>query len=154
MFERAGASALQLEDQILPKRCGHLNAKSLISKNEMVGKIKAAVDARVDEEMLIIARTDAISVEGLESALDCADSYSEAGADVLFVEAPRTVAQLKMVSTRLGSKRPLLANMVEGGGTRPCTMPQLWEKWGFALSFFLVELSELLPVQRIITTHR
>lgn len=87
-FERAGASAIQLEDQDLPKRCGHLNGKTLVSASEMVGKLKAAVDTRVDQDTLIIARTDAIAVEGFECALERAEKYLEAGADVLFVEAP------------------------------------------------------------------
>lgn len=117
LFERAGANALQLEDQSLPKRCGHLNGKSLISCDEMVGKVKAAVDARVSDETLIIARTDAIAVEGFEAALERAGRYAEAGADVLFVEAPRTREQLEQIASTLGRTRPLLANMVEGGHT-------------------------------------
>lgn len=117
LFERAGANALQLEDQSLPKRCGHLNGKSLISCDEMVGKVKAAVDARTSDETLIIARTDAIAVEGFEAALERAGRYAEAGADVLFVEAPRTREQLEQIASTLGRTRPLLANMVEGGHT-------------------------------------
>ena len=117
LFERAGANALQLEDQSLPKRCGHLNGKSLISCDEMVGKVKAAVDARTSDETLIIARTDAIAVEGFEAALERAGRYAEAGADVLFVEAPRTREQLEQSASTLGRTRPLLANMVEGGHT-------------------------------------
>lgn len=117
LFERAGANALQLEDQSLPKRCGHLNGKSLISCNEMAGKVKAAVDARTSQETLIIARTDAIAVEGFDAALERAGRYAEAGADVLFVEAPRTREQLETIARTLGSRLPLLANMVEGGHT-------------------------------------
>ena len=85
MFERMGANALQLEDQSMPKRCGHLQGKKLISKNEMIGKIHAALDARASAETLIIARTDAISVDGVNKAMDRAAAYSEAGADILFV---------------------------------------------------------------------
>lgn len=117
LYERAGANALQLEDQSLPKRCGHLTGKSLISCDEMVGKVKAAVDARASDETLIIARTDAIAVEGFEAALERAGRYAEAGADVLFVEAPRTREQLQGIASTLGTVRPLLANMVEGGHT-------------------------------------
>lgn len=117
LYERAGANALQLEDQSLPKRCGHLGGKSLVSCSEMVGKIKAAVDARTSDETLIIARTDAIAVEGFDSAIERAERFAEAGADVLFVEAPRTREQLEVISARLGSRLPLLANMVEGGDT-------------------------------------
>ena len=93
MFERFGADMIQLEDQTLPKRCGHLAGKTLVGTGEMVGKIKAALDARSADTTLIMARTDAIAVEGIEAALDRADAYLEAGADVLFVEAPQTDAQ-------------------------------------------------------------
>ncbi|RUS67491.1 2,3-dimethylmalate lyase [Saezia sanguinis] len=117
LFERAGASALQLEDQSLPKRCGHLSGKSLISCAEMVGKVKAAVDARASAETLIIARTDAIAVEGFESALERAEQYAQAGADVIFVEAPRSREQMQQINQRLGKYTPLMANMVEGGFT-------------------------------------
>lgn len=116
-FERAGAAGLQLEDQAYPKRCGHLDGKILISAGEMAGKIEAACDARSSDETLIIARTDAIAVEGFESALERAEQYAEAGADVLFVEAPQNVDQMNLLTARLGGKAPLLANMVEGGKT-------------------------------------
>lgn len=117
VFERAGASALQLEDQTFPKRCGHLADKSLISSEEMCGKIKAAVDARASEATLVIARTDALASEGFERAIDRAMSYAEVGADVLFVEAPKTREQLSKLTAILGPVRPLIANMVEGGET-------------------------------------
>jgi 2-methylisocitrate lyase-like PEP mutase family enzyme len=117
LFERAGANAIQLEDQTLPKRCGHLQDKTIISADEMAGKVRAAVDARASEETLIIARTDAVAVEGIERALDRARLYAESGADVLFVEAPRSRAQLETVARALAGLRPLLANMVEGGDT-------------------------------------
>ena len=115
VFERAGASMIQLEDQTSPKRCGHLRDKSLVSTAEMVGKIRAAVDAR--DTALIMARTDAIAVEGFEAALDRADRYLEAGADALFIEAPEDRAQLEAVARRFAARVPLLANMVEGGRT-------------------------------------
>lgn len=117
LFERAGATAIQLEDQTLPKRCGHLQDKSLITAAEMVGKVKAAVDARQSDETLIVARTDAVAVEGFNRAIDRARLYAEAGADVLFVEAPRSREQLVAVTRSLGGIRPLLVNMVEGGDT-------------------------------------
>ncbi len=117
LFERAGASAIQIEDQTSPKRCGHLQDKSLIPAGEMAGKIRAAVDARASADTLIIARTDAVAVEGLERALDRARLYAGSGADVLFVEAPRSREQLAAVAAALGNTRPLLANMVEGGDT-------------------------------------
>ncbi|MFC7611997.1 isocitrate lyase/PEP mutase family protein [Teichococcus aestuarii] len=135
LFERAGATALQLEDQTLPKRCGHLQGKSLIGAGEMAGKIKAAVDARHSRETLIIARTDAVAVEGMEAALERARLYAEAGADVLFVEAPRSREQLGRIAAELGGVRPLLANMVEGGDTPISTAGELGGM-GFRLVIF------------------
>lgn len=117
MFERAGASGIQLEDQTTPKRCGHLDGKTLVSTAEMIGKIKAAQDARLDEDTVIVGRTDAIAVEGFDAAMDRAEAYVEAGADMLFVEAPRSMDELKAVGDRFAGRVPLLANMVEGGKT-------------------------------------
>ena len=114
-FERAGATGIQLEDQQMPKRCGHLAGKSLVSCEEMVGKIRAALDTR--EEALIVARTDAIAVEGFDAALDRAEAYVEAGADILFVEAPPSDEAMKQLCSRFAGRVPLLANMVEGGST-------------------------------------
>ncbi len=116
-YERAGASALQLEDQTFPKRCGHLSDKSLIPMGEMVGKITAMADARASAETLIIARTDAIAVEGFDAAMERANAYVEAGADVLFIEAPRSGDELRKVPQHFNGRVPLLANMVEGGAT-------------------------------------
>jgi len=116
-LERAGAACIQLEDQSLPKRCGHLDGKNLVSKAEMVGKLKAAVDARKSADTLIMARTDAIAVEGFDAAIDRAAAYRAAGADILFVEAPRSEAEQAAIPQRLGRDTPLLANMVEGGKT-------------------------------------
>jgi len=135
LFERSGASGIQLEDQTLPKRCGHLAGKTLVSTGEMVGKIKAATDARHSAETLIIARTDAIAVEGFEVALDRADAYLEAGADVLFVEAPRTPEEMKTVVDRFRGRVPLLANMVEGGKT-PLMSAEELQDIGFSLVIF------------------
>ena len=134
-YERAGASAIQLEDQSFPKRCGHLTNKSLISTAEMAGKISAMADARASEETLIIARTDAIAVEGFSAALDRAEEYIEAGADVLFVEAPQNRAQLEGIGVRFASRIPLLANMVEGGAT-PITNADDLEQQGFSIAIF------------------
>jgi len=117
VFERAGANALQVEDQSFPKRCGHLADKSLIPTAEMAGKIAAMADARASAGTLIIARTDAIAVEGFESALARAEAYLAAGADALFVEAPRSGDELAGVARALGHRAPLMANMVEGGAT-------------------------------------
>ncbi|GAB5460622.1 isocitrate lyase/PEP mutase family protein [Hoeflea alexandrii] len=117
VFERMGANALQLEDQTMPKRCGHLDGKSLISKGEMAGKIRAACDARHSEETLIIGRTDAIAVEGFDAAMDRAEAYVEAGADMLFIEAPQSMEEINLIVKRFGGRVPLMANMVEGGKT-------------------------------------
>lgn len=133
MFERAGASAIQLEDQLAPKRCGHLDGKTLVSAAEMTGKIRAALDTRKDA--LIVARTDAVAVEGLEPALERAARYAEAGADVLFIEALRSVADMKQAAARFGGKVPLLANMVEGGKTPVLPAAEL-EAIGYSIAIF------------------
>lgn len=117
LLERMGASGIQLEDQTYPKRCGHLAGKTLVSKAEMVGKIKAACDARADADTVIVGRTDAIAVEGFEAAIDRAHAYVEAGADVLFIEAPQTQEQMQHLGKTFAGQAPLLANMVEGGKT-------------------------------------
>ena len=135
MFERAGANAIQLEDQTLPKRCGHLRDKTVISSVEMAGKIKAAVDARASESTLIVARTDAVAVEGLQPAIERARRYAEAGADVLFVEAPASRDELAEVGRSLSGTVPLLVNMVDGGDTPPLPAPELAEL-GFKLVIF------------------
>ncbi|WP_171238387.1 oxaloacetate decarboxylase [Ruegeria sp. HKCCA5763] len=117
LYERAGASALQVEDQTFPKRCGHLSDKSLIPKQEMAGKIAAMAEARARSDTLIIARTDAIAVEGFSAAIERAETYLEAGADVLFLEAPQSREQLTSIADQFAPRVPLLANMVEGGAT-------------------------------------
>jgi 2-methylisocitrate lyase-like PEP mutase family enzyme len=134
LLERAGARAVQLEDQDFPKRCGHLDGKVLIPATEMTGKIKAALDARRSGETLLIARTDAVAVEGFERAIERALTYRDAGADVLFVEAPKTRAELARIPPALAGV-PLLANMVEGGKTPPLSAAAL-EALGFALVIF------------------
>jgi 2-methylisocitrate lyase-like PEP mutase family enzyme len=133
-FERAGASAIQLEDQDFPKRCGHLDGKGLIPAAEMAGKIKAALDTRVSRDTLVIARTDAVAVEGFERAIERASLYKEAGADMLFVEAPKTREELARVVAALPGIA-LMANMVEGGKTPPLPAAEL-ERIGFALVIF------------------
>jgi 2-methylisocitrate lyase-like PEP mutase family enzyme len=134
MFERAGASAIQIEDQHFPKRCGHLDDKALISASEMTSKIKAALDTRQSADTLIIARTDAIAVEGLDRAVERARLYRDAGADMLFVEAPKTRDELACIVAALPGA-PLMANMVEGGKTPPLSAAEL-EAVGFALVIF------------------
>jgi 2-methylisocitrate lyase-like PEP mutase family enzyme len=135
LFERAGASAIQLEDQVFPKRCGHLSGKAVIPAAEMVGKIRAAVDARHSQETLIVGRTDAAAVEDLGRAIERGRLYAEAGADILFIEAPRTRDDLAKVAKELGRTAPLLANMVEGGSTPPLTKDEL-AGIGFRLVIF------------------
>jgi 2-methylisocitrate lyase-like PEP mutase family enzyme len=134
LLERAGANAIQIEDQDFPKRCGHLNDKALIPAPEMAGKIRAALNARRSRETLVIARTDAIAVEGFERAIVRAVSYREAGADILFVEAPKTRAELQRIPPALHGV-PVMANMVEGGKTPPLAAADL-ETIGFSLVIF------------------
>jgi 2-methylisocitrate lyase-like PEP mutase family enzyme len=134
-FERVGANAIQIEDQDFPKRCGHLDGKALISADEMCGKLRAALDTRRARETLIIARTDAIAVEGFDRAIERANLYGEAGADMLFVEAPKTRDDLARMAGALRGRAPLMANMVEGGKTPPLSAAEL-EAIGFALVIF------------------
>lgn len=115
LLERAGAAAIQLEDQAAPKKCGHFDGKQLISTHEMTQKIRAAIDARSDPDTLIVARTDARAVEGFDAAIGRAAAYREAGADVLFVEAPQTVQELRAIPQAVAG--PHLVNIVEGGKT-------------------------------------
>jgi 2-methylisocitrate lyase-like PEP mutase family enzyme len=116
-FERAGASAVQMEDQVAPKRCGHMAGKQVISVSEMVGKIKAALDARRNSDTLIVARTDALGVNGFDDAMERGHQYVDAGCDVLFIEAPMSVEQMKIIGNTFGDQLPLMHNLVEGGGT-------------------------------------
>jgi 2,3-dimethylmalate lyase len=131
LFEAAGLAGVQLEDQAFPKRCGHFDGKSVITADEMVGKIRAAVAARRDPAFVIIARTDALAILGLDAALDRARAFSDAGADVIFVEAPRTLDDLRAIGELPGS--PKLVNVVEGGRT-----PQLSLADYAALGFRIV----------------
>lgn len=134
-YERAGAAALQIEDQTFPKRCGHLKDKRLIPAAEMAGKVAAMADARRSDTTLIVARTDAIAVEGLSAALDRAEFYLEAGADVLFVEAPEDAEQMRAITGRFAGRAPLLANMVEGGATPVSSAADLAAQ-GFSIAIF------------------
>ena len=135
LLERAGASAIQIEDQDFPKRCGHLDDKTLVSAQEMAGKIKAAVDERASRDTLIIARTDALAGEGFDRALARVALYRDAGADVLFVEAPRQHEELGQIGATLGKSAPLMVNMVEGGKTPMLPAGEL-EALGFSLAIF------------------
>ena len=115
LYERAGASAIQLEDQLFPKRCGHFENKAVIPAAEMVQKIKAAVDTRRDEDFLILARTDVRAIEGLDAAIDRMNAYREAGADLLFIEAPRSEEELRRIPREVSGIH--IANIVHGGKT-------------------------------------
>ena len=134
-FERAGAAMIQLEDQTFPKRCGHLDGKGVIAKAEMCGKLRAAVDARHSADTLILARTDALAVEGLEAALERAEAYLACGVDALFIEALRTPEQMRVACDRFAQRIPLLANMVEGGKT-PVTPADELGRLGFRIVIF------------------
>jgi 2-methylisocitrate lyase-like PEP mutase family enzyme len=134
-FERAGAAMIQIEDQGFPKRCGHLDGKTVVPEREMVGKLKAALDARASEATLILARTDALAVEGLDAALDRAQAYLETGVDALFVEALRSPEQMDRACQRFAHRVPLLANMVEGGKT-PVQDADALQAHGFRIAIF------------------
>lgn len=134
-FERAGAAMVQLEDQGFPKRCGHLDGKRVVSSAEMCGKLRAALDARHNRDTLILARTDALAVEGFDAALDRAEAYLECGADALFIEALRTSEQMDAACQRFATRVPLLANMVEGGQTPVQSAAELGQR-GFRIVIF------------------
>jgi 2-methylisocitrate lyase-like PEP mutase family enzyme len=116
-FERAGAAMIQLEDQTFPKRCGHLDGKGVVPVGEMCGKLRAALDARRSDQTLVLARTDAVAVEGFDAAMERAERYLETGVDALFIEAVRTPEQMDAACARFAGRIPMLANMVEGGKT-------------------------------------
>jgi len=132
-LEAAGAAAIQIEDQVFPKRCGHFEGKEVVPAAEMVGKIKAAVDARRDEATMIMARTDAYAMEGYEAAIERASLYAEAGADILFVEALTDEEELRDAPTR--NKLPHLVNVVHGGKTPPLSAAAFGEM-GYALVLY------------------
>lgn len=135
VLETAGANAIQLEDQDFPKRCGHLRGKSVVSSAEMVGKIRAACDARRSPQTLIVGRTDAIAVEGFEAAMERAQRYVEAGADILFVEGLRNLEQMQQVTHTFAQRLPVLVNMVEGGDT-PAQSAAALQALGFSIVIF------------------
>ena len=134
-FERAGAAMIQIEDQTFPKRCGHLDGKGVVPVAEMQGKLKAALDARQSSNTLILARTDALAVEGLEAALERAEAYLACGVDALFIEALRTPEQMQQACAQFAHRIPLLANMVEGGQTPIQSATELGER-GFRIVIF------------------
>lgn len=144
LYEQAGAAAIQLEDQVLPKRCGHMDGKEVVPRAEFVAKIRAAVAARSTDDFLVIARTDARGPLGLDEALDRADAYRTAGADLLFIEAPRSACELRAIADRLKGI-PLVANLVEDGKT-PMLAPAELAAMGYRLMLF--PISALLAVAR------
>ncbi len=134
-LERAGAAMIQLEDQSFPKRCGHLDGKTVVPFAEMCGKLRAALDARRSAGTLILARTDALAIEGFDAALDRAERYLECGVDALFVEALRSPEQMDTACRRFAGRVPLLANMVEGGKTPVQHAAELQAR-GFRIAIF------------------
>ena len=132
-LESAGAVAIQIEDQVFPKRCGHMEGKSVIQRDDMVLKVRAALTARRNPDTLIIARTDALQVHGLDDAIERCNAYAEAGADVTFVDAPRTREHLEEIASRVDG--PLLSNMSETGRTPPLTADELQEL-GYSIVIF------------------
>jgi len=132
-YEKTGVAGFHIEDQVSPKKCGHYEGKEVISRAEMIGKIKAAVDTRRDPDLVIIARSDARAIEGLEAAVDRVNAYLEAGADVGFVEAPQTVEELRIVGRDV--RGPALVNVFEGGKT-PMLGAQELEDMGFRLGIY------------------
>ena len=152
-LERAGANCIQLEDQLSPKRCGHFNGKAVISADEMVGKIKAAVDARHSEDFLIMARTDARAIDGFDAAIERAQRYAEAGADILFVEALERTDEVQRLPEYIHA--PLLMNMVIGGKTPIATTDELAE-YGYSMVLYANAAlqSAVAGMQRALTVLR
>jgi len=135
LYEQAGVAGIQLEDQVMPKKCGHMSGKALIGADEMVGKLRAAVAARTDPDLVIIARTDAVAVQGLDEAVTRARAFAEAGADLLFVEAPTSEEDVVRVAEELRDVAPLVFNWAEGGRTPPLSLERITEL-GFALVIY------------------
>jgi 2-methylisocitrate lyase-like PEP mutase family enzyme len=132
-YERAGVAGLHLEDQVAPKKCGHIAGKQVLPAAEFCDKIRAAVEYRTDPDLVIIARTDARAVTGLDDAIERGNRYAEAGADVIFLEAPQTEEEIRRVAREV--RAPLLANMVQGGRTPPVRISEL-ERLGFKIVIF------------------
>ena len=135
LYEQAGVAAIQFEDQIMPKRCGHMSGKSIIGVGEMAGKIRAAVAARQDPDLVVIARTDAVAVAGVDEAIARARAYADAGADLLFVEAPTSEDDIARVAAELRETAPLLFNWAEGGRTPPLSLDRIAEL-GFSVVIY------------------
>jgi carboxyvinyl-carboxyphosphonate phosphorylmutase len=132
-YERSGVASFHLEDQVTPKRCGHYEGKEVVDRSEMIGKIRAAVDGRTDPEMALIARTDARAVMGLEEAIERGNEYARAGADIIFVEAPQSVDELKCIAKEIDA--PVLVNMIKGSRT-PLLPPGELEDMGYKIVIY------------------
>jgi 2-methylisocitrate lyase-like PEP mutase family enzyme len=154
-YEQAGVAGIHIEDQVMPKKCGHMSGKAVIPADEMVGKIRAAVAARRDPDFLLIARTDAAAVEGLSAAIERARAYAGAGADVLFVEAPTSEDDIARVADELRGVAPLVFNWAEGGRTPPIPLARIAEL-GFALVLFPIGtlLAATAGIQRLLASLR
>ncbi len=135
LYEQAGVAGIQLEDQVMPKKCGHMSGKLLVGADEMVGKLRAAAEARRDPDLLIIARTDAVAVTGVDDAIARARAFADAGADLLFVEAPTSEDDIARVAGELAGVAPLVFNWAEGGRTPPLSLERIAEL-GFALVIY------------------
>lgn len=133
LFENAGVAGLFIEDQVFPKRCGHMEGKRVIATEDMIAKIKAAVDARMDNDLMLMARTDALAVYGIDEAIERGNRFAEAGADIIFIEAPPSVEDMRRVCREV--KAPLSANMVEGGKTPILTAKEL-QNIGYSIVTF------------------
>ena len=155
LYERAGVAALQLEDQVAPKKCGHMSGKAVIGTEEMVGKIRAAVSARRDPDLVVIARTDAVAVSGVADAVARARAYADAGADVLFVEAPTSEEDIAWVAGELQGVAPLVFNWAEGGRTPPLSLERITEL-GFALVIYPIGtlLAATAGIRSVLATLR
>jgi len=154
-YEQAGVAGIHIEDQVMPKKCGHMSGKAVIPVDEMVGKIRAAVAARRDPDFLLIARTDAAAVEGLSAAIGRARAYAGAGADVLFVEAPTSEDDIARVADELRGVAPLVFNWAEGGRTPPIPLARIAEL-GFSLVLFPIGtlLAATAGIQRLLASLR
>lgn len=154
-YEQAGVAGIHIEDQVMPKKCGHMSGKAVIPADEMAGKIRAAVAARRDPDFLLVARTDAAAVEGLSAALARARIYADAGADVLFVEAPTSEEDIERVAAELRGVAPLVLNWAEGGRTPPIPLARIAEL-GFALVLFPIGtlLAATAGIRRLLATLR
>ncbi len=153
LYEQAGVAAVQLEDQVMPKKCGHMSGKAIIGADEMAGKIRAAVEARRDPDLLIIARTDAVAVEGLDEAIRRGKAFADAGADLLFVEAPTSEEDIARVAGELRGVAPLLFNWAEGGKTPPLSYDRIAEL-GFSMVIYPIGalLAATAGIRSLLTT--